>query len=92
VQDFAAAAPTEEGKRFKVDPQRLLYSLQWLHNGTPPDFNLQLVRDSGSVVRVRRHRAARHALLPRPAAAQAAASGWRGLTRRSPARVGAQHE
>jgi hypothetical protein len=45
VQDFTAAAPTGEGKRFKIDPRRLLYSLQWLHNGTPPDFHLQLVRD-----------------------------------------------
>jgi hypothetical protein len=45
VQDFAAAAPGGEGKKFKIDPQRLLDSLQWLHTATPPDFNLQLVRD-----------------------------------------------
>jgi hypothetical protein len=32
---------------FKLDPQRLLYSLQWLHKGTPPDLHLQLVRESG---------------------------------------------
>jgi hypothetical protein len=32
-------------KKFKVDPQRLLYSLQWKHNGTPPDFHLQLATE-----------------------------------------------
>jgi hypothetical protein len=37
------SAQTE--KKFKIEPQRLLYSLQWKHNGTPPDFHLQLVRD-----------------------------------------------
>jgi hypothetical protein len=41
VQDFAAI----DGMKFKIDPQRLLYSLQWQHNGTPPDLHLQLVRD-----------------------------------------------
>jgi hypothetical protein len=45
VQDFTAAAPTGEGKRFKIDPRRLLYSLQWLHNGTPPDLHLAFVQD-----------------------------------------------
>jgi hypothetical protein len=41
VRDFAAAG----GKKFKFDPQCLLYSLQWQHNGTPPDLHLQLVRE-----------------------------------------------
>jgi hypothetical protein len=41
VQDFAAV----DGRKFKIDPQRLLYSLQWQHNGTAPDLHLQLVRD-----------------------------------------------
>jgi hypothetical protein len=45
VEDFTAAAPSGEGKKFKIDPQRLLYSLQWKHDGTPPDLHLQLVRD-----------------------------------------------
>jgi hypothetical protein len=45
VQDFAAAAPGGEGKKFDLEPQRLLYSLQWPHNRTPPDLHLQLVRD-----------------------------------------------
>jgi hypothetical protein len=46
VQDFTAAASGgADAKRFKVDPQRLLYSLQWRHNATPPDPHLQLVRD-----------------------------------------------
>jgi hypothetical protein len=35
-----------DGKKFKIDPQRLLYSLQWLPNGTPPDLHLQFVRDA----------------------------------------------
>jgi predicted DNA-binding transcriptional regulator YafY len=48
AQDFTAAAPTGEGKKFKIDPQRLLYSLQWLHNSSPPDFHLQLVRRARS--------------------------------------------
>jgi hypothetical protein len=33
-----------DGKKFKIDPQRLLYSPQWKHNGTPPDFHLSLVQ------------------------------------------------
>jgi hypothetical protein len=56
VQEFTAAALGENdrlkndqsfdgGKKFKIDPQRLLYSLQWKHNATPPDLHLQLVRD-----------------------------------------------
>jgi hypothetical protein len=45
VQDFTAAAPGGEGKKFKIDPQRLLYSLQWKHSGSPPDFHLQLVKE-----------------------------------------------
>jgi hypothetical protein len=40
VRDFAAAAPSGEGKKFKINPRRLLYSLQWTHNATPPDFEL----------------------------------------------------
>jgi hypothetical protein len=46
VQDVTAAASGgADAKRFKVDLQRLLYSLQWCHNATPPDPHLQLVRD-----------------------------------------------
>jgi hypothetical protein len=46
VLDFTAAASGgADAKKFKIDPRRLLYSLQCLHNGSPPDFNLQLVRD-----------------------------------------------
>jgi hypothetical protein len=40
-----AAAIGAEAKKFEIDPQRLLYSLQWRHNAQPPDFHLQLVRD-----------------------------------------------
>jgi hypothetical protein len=45
VEDFAAAALGGKGKKFKLEPQRLLYSLQWRHNATPPDLHLRLVRD-----------------------------------------------
>jgi hypothetical protein len=45
VQDFTKAALTGEQKKFKIDPQRLLYSLQLRHNGTPPDLDFQLVKD-----------------------------------------------
>jgi hypothetical protein len=31
--------------KYKIAPERLLYALQWLHNRTPPDFQLQAVRD-----------------------------------------------
>jgi hypothetical protein len=44
VED-AAAALSEEGKKFKIVPQRLLYSLQWKHNAHPPDFHLSLVQE-----------------------------------------------
>jgi hypothetical protein len=45
VQDFTAAALVGEGRKFKLDPQRLLDSLQWKHNAAPPDLHLQVVRD-----------------------------------------------
>jgi len=46
VLDFSAAASGgADAKRFKIDPERLLYSLLWKHNGKPPDLHLQLVRD-----------------------------------------------
>jgi predicted DNA-binding protein len=41
----AATLRRLNAKRFKVGPDRLLYSLQWKRNGTPPDLHLQLVRD-----------------------------------------------
>jgi hypothetical protein len=41
VRDFASG----NDRKFKLDPQCLLYSLHWQHNGTAPDLHLQLVRD-----------------------------------------------
>lgn len=41
VLDFDAGG----GRKWKVDPQCLLYSLQWRHTGTPPDQHLQLVQE-----------------------------------------------
>jgi len=35
-----------DGIKFKIDPQRLVYSLQWKHNAHPPDLHLALVQES----------------------------------------------
>jgi hypothetical protein len=46
VENFDAVQQLgENGKRFKIAPQRLLYSLQWLQKGKPAEFHLALVRD-----------------------------------------------
>jgi hypothetical protein len=42
---LARAALGGEGKKFKIDPQRLLYSLRWRHNGLPPDYQMVLNQD-----------------------------------------------
>ena len=39
ILDFTAAASG------KIDPQRLLYSLQWRHNATPANLHLRLAKD-----------------------------------------------
>src|SRR5215471_16448778 len=36
------------GRKFKVEPSRLLYALRWLHRAEPPDLDLTLVRDPTS--------------------------------------------
>ena len=41
----ATSQPAEDGKKFKVDPSRLLYALRWLNWDEPPDLDLTLVRD-----------------------------------------------
>jgi hypothetical protein len=33
-------------KEFKLEPQRMLYALRWLHNGSPPDFKSTLLGES----------------------------------------------
>ena len=38
----AAAAGGADVMRFKIDPQRLLYSLRWKHNGTTVPFRLSV--------------------------------------------------
>jgi hypothetical protein len=35
---------SDTAKKFKIDPEHLLYSLRWLLKGTPPDFQLSLVQ------------------------------------------------
>jgi hypothetical protein len=43
--DFTAAASGgADAKRFKVGPDRLLYSLRWKHNETPVDLHLLLAK------------------------------------------------
>ena len=41
----ATSQLAEDGKKFKVDPSRLLYALRWLNWDEPPDLDLTLVRD-----------------------------------------------
>src|SRR5262245_20567603 len=41
----ASTVISSRERAFKFDPTRLLYSLQWQHKATPPDFLLVLVRD-----------------------------------------------
>jgi hypothetical protein len=33
-----------DGRKFKIDPERLVYSLQWKHKGEPPDLDLALIQ------------------------------------------------
>jgi hypothetical protein len=40
-----AAKPGANGKKFKIVPERLLYSLRWKHNAGPPDYEMVLVQD-----------------------------------------------
>jgi hypothetical protein len=40
-----AAALGADGKKFKIEPARLVYSLRWLHKAEPPDFELVLMQD-----------------------------------------------
>jgi hypothetical protein len=35
-----------DGYEFKLDPSRLVYSLQWQHKGHPPDLHLALVQET----------------------------------------------
>jgi hypothetical protein len=41
VEDFTG----RNGKKFKLDPQRVLFSLRWVHNAIPPDFDLLLYKE-----------------------------------------------
>ena len=43
--DAAQELGANDTKKFKLDPQRILFRLQYEHNGVPPDFVLVLVRD-----------------------------------------------
>jgi hypothetical protein len=42
----SSTAPT--ALRFKLDPGRLVYSLQWKHNAEPPDYEMVLIQDEPS--------------------------------------------
>jgi hypothetical protein len=45
--DFTAAAASggADTKRFKIDPDRLLYSLRWRRDAAPADLRLRLAKD-----------------------------------------------
>jgi hypothetical protein len=46
VENFGAVRQLDEnGRKFKIDPLRLLCALRWKHNATPPDVELVLVRE-----------------------------------------------
>ena len=34
-----------EGKKFKFEPDRMLYAYEWLHKAKPPEFRLVLMKD-----------------------------------------------
>jgi hypothetical protein len=42
----SSTAPT--ALRFKLDPGRLVYALQWKHNAEPPDYEMVLIQDEPS--------------------------------------------
>lgn len=35
----------EDGEKIRLDPDKRLYALVWLHNVRPPDFELRLIRE-----------------------------------------------
>jgi hypothetical protein len=45
VDVLDAAQIGEDGKKFKFDPERLLYALRWKHRAAPADVKLVLVRE-----------------------------------------------
>jgi hypothetical protein len=54
VEVEEAVALGADGKKFKIEPQRLLYSLQWKHNGHATGFSLAARARSAALVRFRR--------------------------------------
>jgi hypothetical protein len=45
IDCYEVVEHSADGAAFKLDPERLRYSLQWKHNGTPPDFEMVLVQN-----------------------------------------------
>jgi hypothetical protein len=45
INCYQIAGHSTDGAAFKLDPSRLVYSLQWQHNAHPPDFHLALVQE-----------------------------------------------
>jgi hypothetical protein len=45
IDCYQVAKRSSNGAAFKLDPARLVYSLQWQHNAYPPDFELMLLQD-----------------------------------------------
>jgi hypothetical protein len=45
IDCYEVVEHSASGAAFKLDPARLVYSLQWKHNAYPPDFELVLIQD-----------------------------------------------
>jgi hypothetical protein len=44
IDCYQATEHRADGGAFKLDPERLVYSLQWKHNAHPPDYEMVLVQ------------------------------------------------
>jgi hypothetical protein len=49
INCYQIAEHSADGTAFKLDPARLVYSLRWLHNATPPDFELVLMQQDAEL-------------------------------------------
>jgi hypothetical protein len=45
IDAYEVVEHSASGATFRLDPQRLLYSLQWKHNAHPPDYEMVLIQD-----------------------------------------------
>jgi hypothetical protein len=45
IDCYEVVEHSASGAAFKLDPGRLVYSLQWKHNAHPPDYEMVLIQD-----------------------------------------------